>query len=358
MNHKERVFMALNREEPDRVPFFYWDVPEFGEKMISYLGLRSRDELLEYLDVDFRWVEPKYIGPNLIDLANKKKKDIWGVGYSRIQRETYEYWEATEFPLAGETDIKALDNYNWPTTELFDFQTLDDQLERYKDYAIMTAPGYSSPGLFRIIQRLLGRETFLDVMVYHPKFFRALAQRVTDFYVDFLTKVYEVAGNRIDFIRIADDFGSKGGLMISTDHWEEICKPAFDKFLEISRNNGSKYYMHSCGSVRKLLPEFISLGADVLDPIQTRATGMSPDGLKKDFGKLITFSGALDEELLLRQGTPKSVKEGVRDLLEIMAPGGGFILGPSHKLKVETPVENVIAMYEAAKKWKYHSVSI
>jgi uroporphyrinogen-III decarboxylase len=80
---------------------------------------------------------------------------------------------------------------------------------------------------------------------------------------------------------------------------------------------------------------------------------MSPVGLKEDFGNSITFSGALDEELLLRRGTPYRVKEGVDELLSIMAPGGGFILGPSHKLKVETPVENVVAMYEAARNWQY-----
>ena len=71
MNHKERVLMALNKEQPDRVPFFYWDVPDFGEKMMKHLGFKTRDQLLDFLDVDFRWVEPKYIGPKLVN--NKKK---------------------------------------------------------------------------------------------------------------------------------------------------------------------------------------------------------------------------------------------------------------------------------------------
>lgn len=353
MNHKERVLMALNREQPDRVPFFYWDVPEFGEKMIKHLGLKSRDELFEYLDVDFRWIEPVYIGPSLVNHDKTYKKDIWGVGYKRVKQGDFEFWEASEFPLAGHTDINDIVNYQWPNIEWFDFKSLDEQLERYKDFAIMTAPGYSSPGLFRIIQRLLGRDSFLDVMVYQPRFFRALIQKVTDFYVEFVEKMYEVAGHRIDFIRIADDFGFHEGLMITPEHWEELCRPGYDRIMATPRKNGSHLYLHSCGSVRKLLPDFISLGADVLDPIQTRATGMSPDGLKKDFGMVICFSGALDEELLLRQGTTEQVRQGVRDLLDIMAPGGGFILGPSHKIKVETPVENVIAMYEAAKEWKY-----
>lgn len=354
MNHKERVLTALGRDAiPDRVPLFYWDVPEFGEKMISHLGLKNRDELLEYLDVDFRWVEPQYVGPELIAKDKQTKKDIWGVGYSKQMHGEYSFWEATHFPLAGITDPLALDDYPWPTVQLFDFQSLDKQLKKYKNYAIMTAPGYSSPGLFRIIQRLLGRDSYLEVMVYHPRFFKALVEKVTEFYEQFIFEMFEVAGNRIDFLRIADDFGSQEGLMIRPDHWDELCKPSFERFLAVPRKHNTHFYMHSCGSVRKLLPEFISLGADVLDPIQTRATGMSPDGLKKDFGMMISFSGALDEELLLRQGTPEQVRQGVIDLLNTMAPGGGFILGPSHKLKVETPVENVLAMYEAARQWRY-----
>jgi uroporphyrinogen decarboxylase len=236
---------------------------------------------------------------------------------------------------------------------LFDFDTLTSKVDKYKDYAVMTAPGYSSPGLFRIVQRLLGRDAFLDVMMFHPKFFARLTEKINEFYLSFIEKLFEKANGGIDFIRIADDFGSQSGLNITNEIWEQYCKPTIDAYTQIPKAIGVKFYMHSCGGVRKLLPEFISLGADVLDPIQTRANGMEPNGLKEDFGNYITFCGALDEELVLRQGTPQQVKDGVNQLLDTMAPGGGFILGPSHKLKVETPVENVLAMYEAAKAWKY-----
>ena len=352
MNHKERVLKALNKDVPDRVPFFYWDVPEFGEKMMSYFGFTNRDQLLEHLDVDFRWVEPKYIGPQLVEDGNKSKKDIWGVGYSRIHTGEFEYWEADSFPLQGITDPAALDDYPWPTNDLFDFNFLDEQLERYKNYAIMTAPGYSSPGLFRIVQRLIGRESFMDVMMSHPRFFRVLCDKVIEFYTAFIDEFFEVGAGRIDFVRVADDFGSQTGLTIGQDHWDKYIRPSIDAFVKKPKEKGAHFYMHSCGGVRKLLPNFISAGAEVLDPIQTRAMGMSPEGLKKDFGKLITFCGAMDEELLLRKGTPEQVKNGVKELLDVMAPGGRFILGPSHKIKVETPVENVIAMYEAAREWK------
>ncbi len=353
MNHKERVLMALNKEQPDRVPFFYWDVPDFGEKMMKHLGFKTRDQLLDFLDVDFRWVEPKYIGPKLVNKKNKTKKDIWGVGYSKIKNGDFEYWSPDSFPFKGITDADLLEDYPWPTADLFDFSVLPKLIEKYKDYAIMSAPGYSSPGLFRIMQRLIGKDDFLDVMMFHPKFFQRMADKVTEFYTEFITRFFEHAGDKIDFIRIADDFGSDNGLKVSKEQWELYCHPAIEKFIKIPRELGVHFYMHSCGAVRKLLPEMISLGADVLDPIQTRADGMEPGGLKRDFGNYITFSGALDEEMLLRQGTPETVKKGVKQLLDAMAPGGGFFLGPSHKLKVETPVENVVAMYEAAKEWHY-----
>jgi len=308
---------------------------------------------LEYLDVDFRWVEPDYVGKSLIGDDGQSKTDIWGVGYSKVKNGDFEFWEADKYPLQGQTDPLVLNDYNWPTVDLFDFGVLPQKIEKYKDYAVMTAPGFSSPGLFRIIQRLLGRDAFMDVIMFHPKFFRALTEKVSAFYLIFIERFFDDANRGIDFIRIADDFGSQSGLSISNDIWEQYCKPAIEAFVEIPKSKGVKFYMHSCGGVRKLLPEFISLGADVLDPIQTRANGMDPTGLKEDFGNYITFSGALDEELLLRQGTPKQVKEGVKNLLDAVAQGGGFILGPSHKLKVETPVENVVAMYEAAKEWKY-----
>ncbi len=353
MNHKERVLATLNHEQPDRVSMFYWGVPEFTEKMMNHLGFSDRDKMLEFLDVDFRWVEPAYIGPDLFQKKSELKKDIWGVEYKLTGRGDLKYWDIYKCPLQGITDPAALNDYPWPTIDLFDFSVLDKQVEKYRDYAIMTAPGYSSPGLFRVIQRLIGRENFLDVMMYHPRFFKGLLDRVSRFYEAYIEAFFAVTGNRVDFIRIADDFGAQSGLIISSDTWNEVIRPAYERFYEIPKKLGVKFYMHSCGGVRKLIPEFISIGAHVLDPIQTRAAGMSPEGLKKDFGSLITFCGALDEELLLRKATPARVKEGVKELLDMMAPGGGFILGPSHKLKVETPVENVIAMYEAAREWQY-----
>ena len=351
MNHKERVLQTINHQQTDRIPFFYWGVPEFSDKMNKHFGFTGLDELLTFLDVDFRFVEPDYTGPELREEDESKKKDIWGVSYKLKGRGELKYWDIDKCPLKGVYEVAALNDYNFPKIDLFDFNSLDKKIEKYRDFAIMTAPGYSSPGLLRIMQRLVGKENFNEIVMYHPKFFAALVNKISDFYVKFIEEFFKVAGGRVDFIRIADDFGSQSGITISKEMWDEVCKPVIEKYYEIPKKLGVRFYMHSCGGVRKLIPEFISVGAQVLDPVQTKAAGMSPEGLKKDYGHLITFCGGLDEGLLLKKVKPAKVKKGVNDLLNVMAPDGGFILGPSQKLKVETPVANVVAMYEAAREW-------
>ena len=353
MNHKERVLTTLNNQQPDRVPFLYWSVPEFTEKMIKHLGFSNLDELLEFLDVDFRYVEPDYIGPELNTDFKSKKKDIWGVTYKLVGYRKLKYWDIDKCPLEGFTEVAALNDYNWPTTDLFDFSTLNKKVEKYKNYAIMNAPGYSSPGLLRIIQRLVGKDNFDNIMMFHPRFFAALVEKVSTFYINFIEEFFKVTGSRVDFIRIADGFGSQSGVSISKELWENVCKPVIEKYYETPKKLGVKLYMHSTGGIRKLISEFFTIGAQILDPIQTYATGMSPEGLKKDYGHMITFCGAIDEEMLLRRASPSTVKKKVKELLNVMAPGGGFILGPAQKFKVETPVKNVIAMYEAARDWRY-----
>ena len=353
MTNKERVLKAISHEQPDRVPFFYWGVPGFSQKLMDHLGFTTHDELLDFLDVDFRWVEPTYVGPSLLDETSSVKKDIWGVEYKLVKNGTYHYWDVARYPLEGVKDVSALNDFPWPSTTLFDFNSLDSQIEKYRHHAIMTAPGYSSPGLFRIIQKLVGRDHFLDVMVYNPKFFKALVEQVSSFYCSFIEKFFAVAGNRVDFIRYADNLGAQRGLIINDDTWNELLLPVYERYSEIPKKLGVRFYINSCGAVRKLLPELISLGADVLGPVQTKASGMKPEGLKRDFGTYITFCGAVDEATLSRKGSPQKVRECVNELLDKMAPGGGFILGPTHKFIVETPVENVLAMYQAAKDWKY-----
>jgi len=358
MNHRERVLTAMKHREPDRVPLFYRDVPEVDERLRRDLGLRGREALLEYFDIDFRWVGPAYVGPETSQVSKtcevcEVSRDIWGTEYRYTVAGHGGYWEPIGSPLAGVTEIAALDAHTWPSVEWFDFSALDEGLKCYAGYATMTDPGFSSPGVLATIQNLLGMERALADMLLRPDFYQALIDRIMAFNLAFLERYFDVAGNRLDFFRIGDDFGTQQGLLISPRSWRRFFMPTQIAMSAIAKRHGAYYYHHCCGAVRAMIPLFVEAGVDVLDPVQVKAAGMEPAALKADFGSRICFSGGVDEQELLPRGTPDEVRAGVRSLLDVMAPAGGYFVGPTHNFQADIPTANIVAMYEAAREWQY-----
>ena len=353
MTPRERVLAALRHEEPDRVPLFYRDVPEVDRRLQKDLGLNNRDELLEHLGIDFRWVEPRYVGPPLKDRRDGYCRDIWGVEYRYVAAGHGGHWEPLELPLSIVDDPAALDDYPWPSLEWFDFSALDEQLDMYSDYAVMTAPGPASPGVQATIINLLGIERTMMDMLLNPDFYLALSERILRFNLAFIERFYAVAGERVDLFRVGEDYGTQRGLLFGIKQWDTFVQPTLAAMTSLPKRHGSYYYHHTCGAVRELIPRLIEAGVDVLDPVQVKADGMDPAELKAEFGDRLCFSGGVDEQDLLPRGTPEEVGSGVRRLLDVMAPGGGFFVGPTHNFQCDIPTENILAMYEAAGRWRY-----
>jgi len=354
MTPKERVLTAARHKEPDRVPLFYRDVPEVEERLKRDLDLKDREALLRYFAIDFRWVGPRYVGPPRKDEGTGNIRDLWGVEYKYVTAGVGAYWEPVAFPLLEVHDPAALEDYPWPRVDWFDFSELDTQLAEYRDYAIMTAPGDASPGVFAVVQNLLGMERALIDMLLNPEFYQRLIDKIMEFQLPFLEKLFTEARGRIDFLRIGDDFGGQQGLLFSPELWRRFMQPALRAVSALAKRHGALYYHHSCGAIHELVPLFIETGVDVLDPLQVKAQGMEPTKLKAEFGRRICFSGGVDEQELLIRGTPEEVREGVRSLLGTMAFGGGFFVGPTHNFQCDIPTENIVAMYETARSWKYY----
>ena len=353
MNSRERVHCAMSHERPDRVPFFYRDVPEVSERLIRDLKLKDREALLCFLGIDFRWIEPRYIGPPLHNPETGVRRDIWGVTYQYVRFNDMEgYWEPVQRPLIDCHDPEALEAYPWPRLEWFDFSGVAQDVSARGDYALMTAPNYCSPGILQCpIQTLIGEErSFMDLAL-NPDFIQALIRRALDFQIPFIERFFSSANGSIDFFRIGDDFGTQEGLLLSRDMWRKFFRGPLKQMADTARAHGAHYYQHSCGAVRDLIPDFIDMGVEVLDPIQVKATGMVPAQLKAEFGDRLCFSGGVDEQALLPNGTPQEIREAVLALLDDMAVGGGFFLGPTHNFQTDIPTDNIVAMYEAAKEW-------
>jgi hypothetical protein len=171
-----------------------------------------------------------------------------------------------------------------------------------------------------------------------------------------LARIHEVVGERVTAVMVTGtDFGTQKGPFISTKAYRDLYKP-FHKAVNdwIHANTSWKTFIHSCGSVIALIPDFIEAGFDILNPVQVSAAGMEASGLKERFGDRVTFwGGGVDTQRTLPFGTPDEVRREVRERLETFAPGGGFVFNTIHNVQPKTPVENVLAMYETVRGFRY-----
>ena len=167
-----------------------------------------------------------------------------------------------------------------------------------------------------------------------------------------LEKVHQVVGERISAVYLSGtDFGQQHGPFISTKNYRDLFKP-FNKALNdwVHKNTTWKTFIHSCGSIRALLPDFIDAGFDILNPVQCSAACMAPEELKQEFGDRVTFwGGGVDTQNTLPFGTPEDVRQEVRSRLKIFGKGGGYIFNPIHNVQARVPIENVLAMFETVR---------
>jgi uroporphyrinogen-III decarboxylase len=164
-----------------------------------------------------------------------------------------------------------------------------------------------------------------------------------------LEKLHGVVGERVTAIFVTGtDFGAQTGPFISPHAYRDLFQP-FHKQVNawIHRNTSWKTFIHSCGSVVGLLPDFVEAGFDILNPVQCSAAGMDPRPLKTRFGERLTFwGGGVDTQHTLPFGTPDEVRRQVRERIGIFGAGGGYVFNPIHNVQSRTPVENMLAMFE------------
>jgi len=141
--------------------------------------------------------------------------------------------------------------------------------------------------------------------------------------------------------------------LISPYTYDEFIKPCHADLVRTIKEKypNVKVMIHCDGGVRPLLPSFIDAGIDILNPVQVTAKGMEPETLKKDFGKDLAFQGGIDTQQILRTGSPEEVAEEVKRMIDVMSPGGGYLLGPSHNFLPDIPIENIVAMFATAQSY-------
>jgi uroporphyrinogen decarboxylase len=196
----------------------------------------------------------------------------------------------------------------------------------------------------------------LSFMMYDaPEFVDALMEHIVDYYFDVSRRIFDVAADVIDIFFIGNDFGGQIGPLIGEDLFRRFMAPHLKRLADLGHDYGLKILLHCCGGFAPLIPAMIEAGLDGLQALQPTCRGMEPEKLKSEFGDKIVLMGAIDTQLLI-EGTPEKSRAETRRILEIMKPGGGYIACPSHDyLLPETPVENIIPVYEAIRDFGSYS---
>jgi uroporphyrinogen decarboxylase len=174
-----------------------------------------------------------------------------------------------------------------------------------------------------------------------------LLDKFTEFYLAYFDRMFAAANGRIDIFRIADDLAMKDNLLFSPAMFERFIAPRLERLIDLGHSYGLKVMLHSCGNVVPLMEELVAMKIDILDPIQVTAAQMDPAFLKGRFGDRLCLHGSIDTQHLLPRGSADDVRRGVRNMIDILGPGGGFILAPAHVLETDVPTDNIVALYDA-----------
>ncbi|MBE0635763.1 uroporphyrinogen-III decarboxylase, partial [Candidatus Bipolaricaulota bacterium] len=265
-------------------------------------------------------------------------------------------WFPGIHPLADATTIAELEAYPWPDpddpTRVAHVKEQATRLANRDEYAIMATPWLLFP--FERAFAMQGMDKFLMNMAMRPDFARALLERIALVCKGIMGSFLREVGDVIDIIKIGDDLGTQASLLISPAMYREMLKPVHADFIKfIKDRTHAKVLFHSDGDVFPLIEDFIEIGVDILNPIQTSAGKMSDlKTLKRSYGKDIALCGGIDTHHYLPNGTPAEIREEVRRVVDILAPGGGYLVSSVHTIMNDVPPENILAMVDAVEEYR------
>lgn len=360
MNSKERFRAVCNFEKADKIPVDYLAHYETDKKLKEYLGVQTEEELLERLGCDFYYLSGRDISQNegfmrfykgrALDITERERTCPLGIRWIRgAYDHKFSVDEAIAGPLQDAETEKDVLRHNWPKASDFDFSPLIRECEAHGDKVII---GGLWTGIMGDSYRLHGFQNFLMNIALKPEMIRTLINRMAEMYLELNDSIFAQVKGRLDIWFFGNDFGGQNGLLLNPGMWYEFFFERIKELASLAHSHGIKVMMHSCGAIAEIIPYLIDAGVDILDPIQVTAKGMEPETLGQKFGGRIVFHGGVDTQQVLPKAAPEEVREHAAYVIESLNSKGGYVFAPSQLLGPDIPVENIIAMYEAAGKEK------
>jgi uroporphyrinogen decarboxylase len=381
MTSRERVLLALNHQEPDRVPLDIGGGTSTSisiaayDKLKAYLGITAPTKTLSnlYQTAQVDGDVMALLGGDCWPLRNKSPHnwtpppsepgtmiDLWGVKWKRVPQSSGGfYWETICSPLA-EATLDDPDKYLWPDPADPGFTAgLSEEaksLHENTHYAIEASCGYYS--FWEVGFALRGFERLLTDLVSDPDFVTGLMTKLLRINLAITERFLDAAGPYFDVFRAGDDLATQTGLLMSPRTFRTLLKPFYEQYFDLVKSKTkAKIIFHSCGNIVGLLDDLIEVGIDGINPVQVSAIGDTAE-LKKRYGQELTLWGSIDTQKVLPYGSPAEVEAEVRRRIHDLAPGGGYVLAGVHALQPDVPPENILSMSKAARTFGTYPIRV
>jgi uroporphyrinogen-III decarboxylase len=415
MTSKERLTTTLNHTQPDKVTVDFGSTGVTGVHVLAvknlreYYGLEKKpvkviepyqmlgevdDELIELMNIDIVGLFPKN---NMFGFPNENWKEFrtfWGQEVLVPGDFNTKLDRSGDLLIYPKGDISVRPSAKMPKTSYF-FDSIirqepiieenlnpEENLEEFEllssedlnywknlvskvrhtdkgvianfggtaigDIALVPAPFLKNPKGIRDIA-----EWYMSLLI-RPEYIHKVFEKQTETAIENLKKINPIIGNYVDAVFLCGtDFGTQQSTFCSVTDFRELYFPYYKRLNDwIHQNTNWKTFKHSCGAVEALIESFIDCGFDILNPVQINAAGMDPKLLKERYGDRITFwGGGVDTQKMLSFGSPKDVEKQVTGLCEIFSENGGFVFNTVHNVQANVPVENLIAMVDAVKRF-------
>ena len=370
MTSRERVLAALSLQEPDRVPidlggtWISTTTIAFYEKLKRHLGVERPTELMErnmqvchideeiltQLSVDTRFVcynAPEHPSNQSVELGDGHYRDPWGIEWRKPP--TSYYYDLHKPPLAGEITRQDILKHPWPEPDDPGYtRGLRARVEEMRDGTNCALVLNLSLWVLQCSQNVRGYEDWYVDLATQPELLECMADCLTESMLGPLEAVTSEIGDLVDVISVSDDIGHQDRLCMSPATYRRVFKPRHARMMQaITSRSRAPVMWHTCGSVVDVIDDLHEIGVTCLNPVQTTAARMEARSLKEKFGDRMAFWGGIDTMTVLNHGSAEDVQREVRSKINSLAPGGGYMLNPTHNVQPDVPVENLLAMIEA-----------
>jgi len=326
---RQRVYQAIRRQQPDRVPWHLGYTAPARQKLEAYYGTTDLDDVLGNHLAKYR--------SRLPDVPVQGRPGHWRDEFGVLWNRTVD----KDIGIVGQHPLRerSLSGVTFPDPrDPRRYAGLPAFLEAHRHRFRYLSVGFS---LFERAWILRGMNDILIDMLEAPEFVDELLDAILRYDLAMLQRFLQ---HDFDAVLFGDDWGQQRGLLFGARLWRRFIKPRIAELYGAVKRAGKVVMIHSCGKVQELFPDLIEVGLDVFNPFQPEV--MDPFEMKRQFGGRLSFFGGMSIQKLLPFGTPQQVRDEARRLAQEVGRGGGLILAPSHDMPGDIPVENIAAFVE------------